>query len=1042
MSNIIRARFIPEGKNQLETDAIYQYNYGNILDVSAIDGLPQSFEVHFCNKGDDEAPASVGLNGQVEIPDAFLQTGEYVYAYIYLHTGESDGETEYKIVVPVAKRQTVSHETPTPVQQDEITQLVAALNAGVDAADAAQGGAETAQGKAEDAQEAAEAAQTAAERAQSAAEAAQDNAESAQASAEAARSGAEIAADNAASSAGEAAEHANAAEAYAESAEDARDTILSMSATATTLPAGSSATASYENGVMSFGIPKGDKGDKGNKGDTGATGATGAKGDKGDKGDTGAKGDKGDSGVSPSVSVSVITDGHRVSVTDAQGTSTFDVLDGDDGTDGVSPEASVVRVQGGAQITVTDAAGTTTATVYDGDLTLDDLAKAFPTDTDSGSIVTIQDGADGIPVQDLTVQITPVQAGSGDPSPSNIRAITGWTGCTVTRAGKNLCQTQPVYTDATYTTLLEFGQDKTFSAVTVSFTATNAVFTGAPGNAFLDFREANGTHHYVTLRNFVNENGTVMDTANTSYSGRFRASLSNITFENAICYYIANGQNRFSSDVLSDFQIEVGTAATQYEAYAGTDIPITFPAGAGTVYGGTLDVTTGLLTVTHVQKVLDGSDASRFVVTSSGAVRYNPSPNMLTGRNYGDPCAMADKLKKAEAPADAGDYSIVFGSGNPYIYVIVPGGSTVAAVCAWLADNNVTIVYPIATKLTYQITAQEVKTLLGINNIWADTGGVSVTYRADPELYSAKRLLGVKSMIAGVEAEYKATRNYTAGDLFVVGSTLYRATASIANGGTITPGGNCAATTVAAELASAGGGGGSGGAVSSVNGKTGTVVLSASDVGAYELPSGGIPTSDLASGIQTSLSKADSAYQKPSAGIPKTDLAAAVQTSLGKADTALQSVPVQSVNGKTGTVVLSASDVGAGTYSKPSGGIPSTDLSQAVQTDLGKANSAYQKPSSGIPASDLASGVIPTVPTKVSDLTNDSGFVNAAGAASAAPVQSVNGQTGTVSLTIPSTASDVGAIAAPSSPASGAFLVWNGTAWAAQTLATWQGGSF
>ena len=36
------------------------------------------------------------------------------------------------------------------------------------------------------------------------------------------------------------------------------------------------------------------------------------------------------------------------------------------------------------------------------------------------------------------------------------------------------------------------------------------------------------------------------------------------------------------------------------------------------------------------------------------------------------------------------------------------------------------------------------------------------------------------------------------------------------------------------------------------------------------------------------------------------------------------------------------------------------------------------------------------VPTKVSDLTNDIGFVNAAGAAAAAPVQSVNGQTGAV----------------------------------------------
>lgn len=49
------------------------------------------------------------------------------------------------------------------------------------------------------------------------------------------------------------------------------------------------------------------------------------------------------------------------------------------------------------------------------------------------------------------------------------------------------------------------------------------------------------------------------------------------------------------------------------------------------------------------------------------------------------------------------------------------------------------------------------------------------------------------------------------------------------------------------------------------------------------------------------------------------------------------------------------------------------------------------------------------VPTKVSQLTNDSGFVNASGAASAAPVQSVNGQTGVVILSIPTVPSNVSA---------------------------------
>ena len=64
---------------------------------------------------------------------------------------------------------------------------------------------------------------------------------------------------------------------------------------------------------------------------------------------------------------------------------------------------------------------------------------------------------------------------------------------------------------------------------------------------------------------------------------------------------------------------------------------------------------------------------------------------------------------------------------------------------------------------------------------------------------------------------------------------------------------------------------------------------------------------------------------------------------------------VQSVNGKTGVVVLNAHDVGA--YVKPAGGIPKTDLAQAVRTSLGKADTAYQKPRGGITETDLADTV-------------------------------------------------------------------------------------
>ena len=58
-----------------------------------------------------------------------------------------------------------------------------------------------------------------------------------------------------------------------------------------------------------------------------------------------------------------------------------------------------------------------------------------------------------------------------------------------------------------------------------------------------------------------------------------------------------------------------------------------------------------------------------------------------------------------------------------------------------------------------------------------------------------------------------------------------------------------------------------------------------------------------------------------------------------------------------------------GTYSKPSSGIPKTDLESSVQNSLDKADTAYQKPSSGIPLSDLSSEVTDDIDSKLDRLT-------------------------------------------------------------------------
>lgn len=73
---------------------------------------------------------------------------------------------------------------------------------------------------------------------------------------------------------------------------------------------------------------KGEKGEKGDKGDQGEPGAPGADGEDGQDGADGKD------GISPTVSIEVIDGGHRVTITDASGTKSFEVKNGQDGQDG------------------------------------------------------------------------------------------------------------------------------------------------------------------------------------------------------------------------------------------------------------------------------------------------------------------------------------------------------------------------------------------------------------------------------------------------------------------------------------------------------------------------------------------------------------------------------------------------------------------------------------------------------------------------------------------------------------------------------------
>lgn len=89
------------------------------------------------------------------------------------------------------------------------------------------------------------------------------------------------------------------------------------------------------------------------KGEKGDQGIQGIQGEKGDKGDTGAKGDKGDTGANGKDGI--------------DGKDGINGKDGADGIDGISPTVSITAIPGGHRITITDANGQHSADAMDGD---------------------------------------------------------------------------------------------------------------------------------------------------------------------------------------------------------------------------------------------------------------------------------------------------------------------------------------------------------------------------------------------------------------------------------------------------------------------------------------------------------------------------------------------------------------------------------------------------------------------------------------------------------------------------------------------------
>ena len=182
------------------------------------------------------------------------------------------------------------------------------------------------------------------------------------------------------------------------------------------------------------------------------------------------------------------------------------------------------------------------------------------------------------------------------------------------------------------------------------------------------------------------------------------------------------------------------------------EIPISWQTEAGTVYGGTLDVLTGVLTVTHWGKSFVGNDIVGVSGSGLSAIYQTGTENKIVTSGTPEVRIPYSSHYRAGADPDAPTSPYVTCSTNGTViyfsYVnMVDGSVDLAAFQAYLdaqasatPPTPVQLVWKLATPKTYQLSSVAVKSVLGANSISSDVGDVSATYRCDPNLYIAAQI--------------------------------------------------------------------------------------------------------------------------------------------------------------------------------------------------------------------------------------------------------------------------------------------------------------
>ena len=419
-------------------------------------------------------------------------------------------------------------------------------------------------------------------------------------------------------------------------------------------------------------------------------------------------------------------------------------------------------------------------------------------DTASGAIASFPDGA-AVAAKDITIGIEPVQSGSGDPSPTNVRPISGWTGANVTRTGKNLIPMTVAGVKAENTAGTWSGDSYTHNGITWTIlTDSNENITGIKANGTTSGANsifALNTYFIVPKSVAGYISGSTTNVKNRTWLSNWNGGPESIGGEDKAmttpsdgvlrCRLQVDANKTVSNEIVYPMiRLASNTDPTFAPYIDTTTIPISWQASAGTVYGGTLDVTTGLLTVDRAS-----FDLSELTFTYNSAdtrwVSNNMSSIKIGDANDSSPLFEKYKTVTINQQNSSGYQNIICGcTYGQKLYIRTLDSST-------QPSGNVVLL--LRESVSYTLTADQVTTLLGVNNIWADCGPSTVEYLCDTKLY-------IQKINAPTDDDMIADAQIASGKYFIIGGNLYRSTTTIPAGDAINPGTNCILTNLADAL--------------------------------------------------------------------------------------------------------------------------------------------------------------------------------------------------------------------------------------------------